>query len=295
MAAEELIFGLRPARERTDVSVWHVWWTKCKRYRVVRSESTCSEGDSFFAASFGLMEPIGTDYRSLRQAIEAVAAWHGRRMDVEVETNCDAVVDAALRAGLAKPPSRVDNKILVTEGSKRMDIERKDALSLLHALDFKACDGWDNDVIAQNLSVMSPSMPEDALRAMVEGKGDEARTLDAVLGAIRRKDEIRVNGKTASKPANRKAVKKGKAKAPRVHKPEANGKAVKKGSIVGAILEAVRNGPISKDDIHKKLCRKFPSHKPDTLRNTVSWNIATGFPRRGIMVRKDGDGLLYVK
>lgn len=69
---------------------------------------------------------------------------------------------------------------------------------------------------------------------------------------------------------------------------------VREGSIVHTILSCLQKGPSTKEAVVKVLVKKFPDHKPDTLKNTVSWNIATGLPRKGFKVKKDAEGAFSV-
>ena len=56
-------------------------------------------------------------------------------------------------------------------------------------------------------------------------------------------------------------------------------------SITSVILNCMQDYT-TKDDILKEVIKRFPEKNEKTLMNTISWNISTGFPRKGMKIEK---------
>jgi hypothetical protein len=66
-------------------------------------------------------------------------------------------------------------------------------------------------------------------------------------------------------------------------------------TITQSIIDALENGPITKEDLTAQIQQEFPDKRPEGLAITVRWNIATGLPRRGWVLTKTDKGFIAKK
>ncbi len=117
-----------PVRETNDLSTWDIWMTECLRYRVVRSISSLSEGESYFCVSFikGSQQPnaeaklatlshrdkkMGTDtpkrFRVLEAAVLAAEELYKNQTGADrVRSNKREIIELAEKHGLNVLPSQ---------------------------------------------------------------------------------------------------------------------------------------------------------------------------------------------
>lgn len=110
-----------PVFEAGDLSKWHVWWSECGRYRIVRSISNCGM-DPQFAATEGKKHIIRTDMKSLQQAVYVVSNYHKAKYDQEFVTGNEVeVVSKAMAEGLNTLPTL--EEITEKPQKKRREVE----------------------------------------------------------------------------------------------------------------------------------------------------------------------------
>ncbi|MHC4110896.1 MAG: hypothetical protein ACYSUY_07460 [Planctomycetota bacterium] len=87
--------------------------------------------------------------------------------------------------------------------------------------------------------------------------------------------------KKKTKKAKKKVVKKAKPKGP---------------GVIASILDIIqKQGPVTKDDILKRLTKKFPNRKPEHMQATVSCQVPGRLNReKNAKIKRDKDGQYYV-
>jgi hypothetical protein len=117
---EEIVWE-RPVKEETAVSVWHSWWTSCRRFRVTRTATKLSEGESGYHVSFvkGTQHPNGEAavakaekwHRTLEGAFVAAEELYCKQLEtIHVKSNKKQRLNEAAKEGLASFPSENQNQ-----------------------------------------------------------------------------------------------------------------------------------------------------------------------------------------
>ena len=266
----------------------HTWVTECGMLRIVR----VGGADPRFAVIVKIVakaakeKEIANDLKNLREALERAEAWHAGQMDLtSVKSNRERILAEAVELGLHKRPA-AQNYNPETEEAE-MHVTEKQARGLLTAMGVPGVDDWSIKKLTTAMADIAAAtdgadLPEDA---------DLRKLYKKIRQANDASTKISVGEVSAekSKPGKDKKSAAEKAKPGSMVKAGKNGQ---HGGRLGVVIELLKvasvKNPVSREDIYRELCQKFPEEKkrkPTEMGYYVSKAKAAGV---GVSGDKDG-------
>ena len=205
-----------------------------------------------------------------------------------------------------------------------MKIKDTSAKKIFKALGFQTADSWDCVRLQKKINKL-PEIIQDDVEI-----GDEKlmRLVDRILDTIQIGKEVIVAKKKSDKKAEKTNTKKSSGKTKKSKLDKATGKKkkgggakkdksekskkdkskkskskatgtkknkMKKVGVIATIVECLENGPVSKETILKKLCKRFPDRPEEGMKRTIGIQVPTRLRSdKDLDVQRNDKGKYYI-
>ena len=168
--------------------------------------------------------------------------------------------------------------------SKKLELKRSTALKIFEALGFKTCSKWSS----KRLEAKVKNLPE-----ITDGAKITNVNLKKKLKEIMAADKVVIIKSEKEAKEDKKmdeAIKETK-------KDEAPKKSKKKTGVITSIASIIeKRGPISKEQIHKRLIKMFPNRPAVALKSTINAQVPNRLNKeKKLKIKKNDKGKYFIK